>query len=311
MKKRVLLALTMAMATAAMFISPALSDAAGLPVMVVSATSNNTQSGNNTTKPSTPGGDTTTKPSTPGGDTTTKPSTPGGDTTTKPTQSGNNTQRPSQPSTPGQSVTNVPTSSGTVVESTVAVDNRFFGVATAVTTPAGELAAAAGLRDGEALIPEFTLSTGEEAKQALTNAAISRGAKMAYAFELNMNLTGRPGVDKVTRLSSPVTFVMAAPADIDGNTYDFAILRAHDGVISVLPDLDNDPATITFATDRFSAYAVIYGEKGTFKTLAQNSAKDSVPKTGDELPVAVPVTVTVCLAAAAMTALALNKRKRA
>ena len=42
MKKRVLLALTMAMATAAMFISPALSDMVGLPSMVVSATSNNT-----------------------------------------------------------------------------------------------------------------------------------------------------------------------------------------------------------------------------------------------------------------------------
>lgn len=297
MKKRVLLALTTAMAMAAMFVSPALSEAVGLPAMVVSATSNNTTkpsaSGNNTTKPSTPGGSTT------------KPSTPGGTT-----QSGNNTQRPStQPAQPVQSVTNVTTSAGTTVESTVYVDNSVFGIPTAVTTPAGQLAAAAGLKNGEAVIPEFTFFVGDGAKQALTNAAIARGAKMAYAFDLTMNLTGRDGTDKVTELTAPVTFVMAAPADIDGNTYDFAILRAHDGVVSILPDLDSDPATITFATDRFSAYAVVYAEKGVLNTTA-NTAKDSVPKTGDELPAAVPMTATVCLAAVAMTAVALNKKKR-
>lgn len=277
MKKRVLLALTTAMAMAAMFVSPALSEAVGLPAMVVSATSNNT----------------------------TKPSTPGGTT-----QSSNNTQRPStQPAQPVQSVTNVPTSAGTTVESTVSVDNRLLGVPTAVTTPAGQLAAAAGLKDGEAVIPEFTLSVGDGAKQVLTNAAIARGAKVAYAFDLTINLIGRVGTDKVTQLTAPATFVMAAPADIDGNTYDFAILRAHDGVVSILPDLDSDPATITFATDRFSAYAVVYAEKGVLNTTA-NTAKDSVPKTGDELPAAVPMTATVCLAAVAMTAVALNKKKR-
>lgn len=38
----------------------------------------------------------------------------------------------------------------------------------------------------------------------------------------------------------------------------FAIVRVHDGAAEVLKDLDNDADTITIATDRFSAYAIVY-----------------------------------------------------
>ena len=39
-----------------------------------------------------------------------------------------------------------------------------------------------------------------------------------------------------------------------GKTY--SVLRVHNGQLSVLPDLDDDPKTITFRTDRFSTYAI-------------------------------------------------------
>lgn len=43
----------------------------------------------------------------------------------------------------------------------------------------------------------------------------------------------------------------------------YAIIRVHDGVAEVLADLDGDADTITIATDRFSAYALVYKEAGS------------------------------------------------
>lgn len=270
MKKRVLLALTMAMATAAMFISPALAETVGLPALVVSATSNNTQT---------------------------------------------STQTPAAqaPAASATSVASVATASGEKVTSTVAVSNA-NALPTAVTTPSSTLAAAAGLQKGETLIPTITTDVGEQAQQVITNAAISTGAQVAYTFDIRMVVDGRKTADNtVTEMGAPVSFVMTAPAGYDGNVYDFAVVRIHDGVVTILPDLDNDPTTITFASNQFSAYGIIYAEKGKLNLANDNSsaAKDSVPKTGDELPAAIPVTATVCLMAMAATAVVLNRKKRA
>jgi hypothetical protein len=38
----------------------------------------------------------------------------------------------------------------------------------------------------------------------------------------------------------------------------FYVLRNHNGVVDVLDDIGNDPASITFKTDRFSEYAIAY-----------------------------------------------------
>ncbi len=43
----------------------------------------------------------------------------------------------------------------------------------------------------------------------------------------------------------------------------YAIIRVHDGVAEVLADLDGDSDTVTIATDRFSAYALVYKEAGS------------------------------------------------
>lgn len=258
MKKRVLLALTMAMATAAMFVSPAIADITGLPSMVVSATSNNTTV-----------------------------TTPGA-------------------SSEGEATASVvTTSTGATVESSVVVKNT-MGVAAAVTTSENVLFRAAGLNAGEYVVPTFAGMAGEAAYRIISDTALQLGTSDFYAFDLTMQIYGRNVEDaKVTQLSAPVRFVVATP--YDGNVYDMAVIRIHNGVVTILPDLDSDPATVTFETDRFSAYAIAPVAKGSLSSLS----KDSVPKTGDELSVAVPVTATVCLAAVAMTVVALNKKKRA
>uniref|UniRef100_UPI004055B0F2 hypothetical protein n=1 Tax=Acetatifactor sp. TaxID=1872090 RepID=UPI004055B0F2 len=127
---------------------------------------------------------------------------------------------------------------------------------------------------------------GELARAAVNNAAAALNASVAVILEIDVNIVAANGavLNDVTELSAPIEFVISTPV-IDGNPadYDFAVVRLHsDGEVTILPDLDQDPATITFATDRFSVYAVIYGEKGAFDAFRTAPAKDNVPKTGSE-----------------------------
>ena len=51
----------------------------------------------------------------------------------------------------------------------------------------------------------------------------------------------------------------------------YSIIRCHDGVCTLLEDLDTNPDTITIKTDRFSTYAVVY---------TNNSNTIEAPRTG-------------------------------
>ncbi len=82
------------------------------------------------------------------------------------------------------------------------------------------------------------------------------GKKPVKFFDLTMLKTVDGNTQKVTELPSSMEVVIEIPDDIyeAGRTY--SILRVHNGELSVLPDLDDNPKTITFRTDRFSSYAI-------------------------------------------------------
>lgn len=300
MKKRGVLTLLLA---AALVVTPPVLGAAGLdlPVMTVSASSNNSSSAGNTSGDSS----TTNRPSASGNNNSGSSSGSGSGstgTTNRPSASGNNTYNPGSSSNAGSAA--VIASNGTEIASTITINNS-TGMAAAVTTSRASMAAAAGLTGDEHLVATITGEFGPIAEQVINGAAASAGAKVACIFDIKLAIAGR-GYEAVTELSSPIRFVIEAPAGIDGNANDFAIVRIHNGAVTILPDLDSDPATITFDSDRFSAYAVIYAPKGQLKGV-----KDSVPKTGDTIPAGIPVAATTCLAAAAAAVVAQNKRKKA
>ena len=63
-------------------------------------------------------------------------------------------------------------------------------------------------------------------------------------------------VTNVKTLKTPLEIVVEVPDDIYKSGQVYSILRLHEGKVTVLPDLDDDPKTITFRTDRFSSYAI-------------------------------------------------------
>ncbi len=81
---------------------------------------------------------------------------------------------------------------------------------------------------------------------------------------LDINLYKLIGADrtKVSHTSGKIKIVIEVPDSLknaDSNkTRSYAVVRVHEGVAEILPDIDNDAATITIETDLFSTYAIVY-----------------------------------------------------
>ncbi len=69
---------------------------------------------------------------------------------------------------------------------------------------------------------------------------------------------GNGSWNAVTVTEEPVEVVIGIPEDIKEEGSKFYIIRSHDGEYTLLPDLDDNPDTITISTDLFSAYAIAY-----------------------------------------------------
>lgn len=80
---------------------------------------------------------------------------------------------------------------------------------------------------------------------------------------------------RVTKTNGSLTLVIDIPEELVDADREFAMIRVHDGETDVLDDLDDNPDTITFETDRFSTYALVY------KTQDSSAVVDP----GDDSPV--------------------------
>ncbi len=82
------------------------------------------------------------------------------------------------------------------------------------------------------------------------------GQKPVQYFDLTMLKSADGYTERVTELPTTMEVVIEIPDKVyeAGKTY--SVLRIHNGELSVLPDLDENPKTITFRTDRFSTYAI-------------------------------------------------------
>ncbi len=82
-------------------------------------------------------------------------------------------------------------------------------------------------------------------------------------FEIVLMKTTQGSTQMVTELDTPMTVVMNIPQNLKADGRAYCIMRAHqmsDGSIDIsfLADTDSDPNTVTFQTDRFSSYALVY-----------------------------------------------------
>lgn len=77
-------------------------------------------------------------------------------------------------------------------------------------------------------------------------------------YKTVMSVENGSAGEKLTDIPEALTVVMAIPEAIRGYK-DYAVVRVHDGIAQILDtDYDSELETLTFESDKFSTYAVIY-----------------------------------------------------
>lgn len=113
------------------------------------------------------------------------------------------------------------------------------------------------VKDLSEKVPEQDAQTVE---QCLAEGdAAQRGLTLGSYADLSLLVrTGGDGWQTVSETSQPVQVTIAVPEALRAEGRQFAVVRAHQGEYALLEDLDDKADTITFATDRFSTYAIVY-----------------------------------------------------
>lgn len=220
--------------------------------------------------------------------------------------------------------TSVVMSSGEGIDTKSALVNNLF-VSVAVKTPQGSVNSAAGLPDGE--YAEFVVNGVNDAAtiKLFNDIAGVNNAYIALFFDISLRpfyTNGSSAGASINSLSSPAEFIMESPYNVNRSENELAVARLHNGQVTIMPDLDNDPATITFRTDVFSSYALLYAPKGTLGSAAGTQQASSgaaasgsesgavkSPKTGEGINPALAVMSAASVAGAG--SIALYRRKRA
>lgn len=106
---------------------------------------------------------------------------------------------------------------------------------------------------------------GPKAMEQAEIFAAANGVELGTALDILLGKTanGEP-VSFLERAEGKVRFVVGIPDNFAGG-YDYAMLRVESGgALTVLPDIDSDPATLTFETEASGLFAMMRGAAGCF-----------------------------------------------
>lgn len=161
---------------------------------------------------------------------------------------------------------------GKVSVTTVAgqyTSKKFLG--TIVSTQKALVNTSLGVKAGETAYIKISDSfCGPLAQQCVTDVAKSMGAKAGPMLDIFAGKISKNGkytdIDKAAaaiefKVGTPLNFKAAAGTEI-------AVLRVQKGgAVTVLPDMDQDPNTITFKTSGFGVFALIQVPAGSLNSL--------------------------------------------
>lgn len=110
-------------------------------------------------------------------------------------------------------------------------------------------------------------------------------------------------VEQLTEVEGGVSIKLQLPSTLasvkKGFKRTYYVIRLHDGVTTVLPAVDNGDRTITFKSDKFSTYTLVYNDSEIKKVTN--------PETSDNVLIYFAV-ATISLAGLAVSGIALKKR---
>ncbi|MEG0276416.1 MAG: Ig-like domain-containing protein [Coprobacillus sp.] len=148
-------------------------------------------------------------------------------------------------------------------------------------------------------VEKATVSKVEELVTKLEKAGNTK-ATIAQFLDLSVLLMAdNTKLGTLNELSKPIEFTIAMPEDLQKDGRKYYVVRVHEGVAEKLETILNEDGSITFKTDKFSTYALVYEDVTT------PSNKDEVIKTSDEMQIVAYAVLTL----SALAALILLKKK--
>lgn len=112
-------------------------------------------------------------------------------------------------------------------------------------------------------------------------------SNQTFAMHLDIHLLKvTDGVESpIPQVAAPLRLTIAIPEAYRAAGRTYSVIRMHtaaDGTLetSLLPDLDDDPETITIETDRFSIYSLVYAQAAGTTVTTGTVATDSTAGTG-------------------------------
>ena len=105
-------------------------------------------------------------------------------------------------------------------------------------------------------------NTGSISQEAKSSFESKSGYKPVGYFDLSILKISLDSTEEVKSISTPLVVKVPIPASYQKDGRQFCVLRNHDGEVTVLENIGDEEGYVTFATDRFSDYALCYKDKG-------------------------------------------------
>lgn len=138
--------------------------------------------------------------------------------------------------------------------------------------------------DADDTVPEADALAVADALAGMPDYALGQYLDVSLFKTVGLGGQKTPIADTGTR---QITLQLAVPEALQAAERTFRIIRVHDGAADVLDDLDSDPATITFRTNLFSTYAIVY----TDGPAATETICDRIPANPVRLTLSSPSTI--------------------
>lgn len=106
-------------------------------------------------------------------------------------------------------------------------------------------------------------SVSADKKKAIDKLAMQNGCKVGDYFDVIIMKSAQGNSNIISELGTECEMVIQVPQELRGKDRKYSIVHIHenaDGTYEkqILEDLDNNPDTITFRTDKFSVFAIAY-----------------------------------------------------
>lgn len=102
------------------------------------------------------------------------------------------------------------------------------------------------------------------------------GVKVSGVYNIDIKKIIGNKYELIKNTNKPIKITINIPKELQQSGKIYSILRCHNGKVSVLKDIDNNPNTITFETDKFSTYAIAINKQDSVKKTSTEKNQKSI-----------------------------------